>query len=69
MQTESNTLPKLLSQRELAEYLGKSTAWCERCRWAGTGPRFIKIGRHVRYKVEDVLAYVEASSNPAEVAA
>lgn len=54
------TLPRLMSQKDLASYLGKSTAWCERARWAGTGPRFIRLGRHVRYRVDDVLAWVES---------
>lgn len=53
------TLPRLMTQRDLANYLGKSTAWCERARWAGDGPRFIKLGRHVRYRADDVLAWIE----------
>lgn len=53
------TLPRLMNQRDLAQYLGKSTAWCERARWAGEGPRFIKLGRHVRYRADDVLAWIE----------
>jgi len=56
------TLPRLLNQRELAAYLGKSTAWCERARWAGEGPPFIKLGRHVRYRVDDVLAWIEENA-------
>lgn len=53
------TLPRLMNQRDLANYIGKSTAWCERARWAGEGPRFIKLGRHVRYRADDVLAWIE----------
>ena len=53
------SLPKLMNQRDLAAYLGKSTAWCERARWAGEGPKFIKLGRHVRYRADDVLAWIE----------
>lgn len=56
------SLPRLLTQKELAEYLNKSTAWCERARWAGEGPRFIKLGRHVRYRADDVLAWIEESA-------
>lgn len=56
------SLPRLMDQNELADYLGKSTAWCERARWAGDGPRFIKLGRHVRYRAEDVLAWIEKCS-------
>ena len=58
----SVTVPRLMTQRDLAHYLGKSTAWCERARWAGEGPRFIKLGRHVRYKVEDVMAWIEENA-------
>ncbi|MEX0963810.1 MAG: helix-turn-helix domain-containing protein [Pseudohongiellaceae bacterium] len=54
------TLPRLMNQRELAEYLGKSTAWCERARWIGEGPKFIKLGKHVRYRVEDVMTWIDA---------
>ena len=53
------TMPALWSQKDLARYLGKSLAWCERARWAGEGPKFFKIGRHVRYRPEDVLEWVE----------
>lgn len=53
------TLPRLMNQRDLATYLGKSTAWCERARWAGEGPKFIRLGRHVRYRADDVLKWIE----------
>jgi predicted DNA-binding transcriptional regulator AlpA len=55
-------LPNLLTQKDLAEYLCKSEAWCERSRWEGSGPKFIKLGRHVRYKENDVLAWIESCS-------
>ena len=57
------TMPRLLNQRDLAAYLGKSTAWCERARWSGDGPKFIKLGRNVRYKADDVLAWIDANSH------
>ncbi|WP_339638832.1 helix-turn-helix domain-containing protein [uncultured Haliea sp.] len=60
--SELTALPRLMSQRELAVYLGKSTAWCERARWAGEGPRYVKLGRHVRYRADDVLAWIEANA-------
>ena len=66
-ESKPHTLPLLWNQKQLAEYLGKSTAWCERARWAGDGPKFIKLGRHVRYRVEDVHAWIDEHS--AEVAA
>lgn len=57
------TMPRLLNQRDLAAYLGKSTAWCERARWSGDGPKFIKLGRNVRYKTDDVLAWIDDNSH------
>ena len=57
------TLPRLMNQRDLAQYIGKSTAWCERARWAGEGPHFIKLGRHVRYRADDVMAWLEANTD------
>ena len=56
-------LPELMDQKELAQYLGTSEAWCERSRWAGEGPRFLKLGRHVRYRVADVLNWVESNTH------
>jgi predicted DNA-binding transcriptional regulator AlpA len=61
-EAKTHTLPQLWNQKQLAEYLGKSTAWCERARWAGDGPKFIKLGRHVRYRVEDVHAWIDEHS-------
>lgn len=51
-------LPRLMDQKTLADYLGKTTAWCERARWAGDGPKFVKLGRHVRYRAQDVEEWI-----------
>lgn len=56
------SMPALWDQRQLAHYIGKSTAWCERARWAGEGPRYIKLGRHVRYRADDVFAWIEENA-------
>jgi len=31
----------------------------ERWRWRRTGPRFMKIGWRIKYRIEDVIAYEE----------
>lgn len=56
------SLPRLMSQKDLAAYLGKSIAWCERARWTGDGPVFVKLGRNVRYRAADVLAWIDANA-------
>jgi predicted DNA-binding transcriptional regulator AlpA len=49
----------LLDQREAAELLGISPRTLERHRVAGTGPRFSRIGRLVRYRQCDLATFVE----------
>jgi predicted DNA-binding transcriptional regulator AlpA len=39
----------LLSTEETARRLGVSTSWLAKSRLRGDGPRFVKIGRSVRY--------------------
>jgi hypothetical protein len=41
--------------------LGVSPAWCERGRGAGYGPKFLKLGRLVRYRKADVLDWIDQS--------
>jgi len=52
-------MEKLLSQRELRNLLSQSDSTLERWRREGKGPRFIKIGRSVRYRESDVEAFLE----------
>jgi predicted DNA-binding transcriptional regulator AlpA len=51
---------QLYDQTEVAKALGKSEAWAERSRWDGSGPAFIKVGRSVRYRGSDLLAWIES---------
>lgn len=46
-----------IDQRELSKRLGVSLRTLERWRWVGIGPRFIKIGGRVRYRLCDIEAY------------
>jgi Helix-turn-helix domain len=49
--------PPYLTQVELAVRWRISPRTLERWRWAGDGPRFIKIGGLVRYRFEDIEAF------------
>lgn len=49
----------LFKQPVIAAALNYSESWCERSRWDGTGPRFLKIGRGVVYRKRDVLEWLE----------
>lgn len=59
----------LLSQKQVAEaYPGFSERKLERLRMVGGGPRYIKIGRVVKYRLADVEAWLadHAFENTAE---
>jgi len=49
-----------LNTAQAAEYLGPdfSPRTLERWRWAGGGPIFIRVGRHVYYDTMDLDAYL-----------
>ena len=52
---------KLLSEREAARRLGLRIATLQCWRWAGKGPRFLKIEGAVRYDPFDLADFVAAS--------
>jgi hypothetical protein len=50
---------KLLNQIEVSRRWGMSCRTLERWRWLGMGPRFIKIGGRVKYRLCDLKDYEE----------
>ncbi len=46
-----------LNQSELADRWNLSPRTLERWRWLGEGPRFLKLGGRVLYRLEDVEAF------------
>lgn len=52
-------LPRL-NERQLAERWGVSVRTLQAARVKGSGVPFVRIGRSVRYRLEDVLAYEQA---------
>ncbi|PWG18063.1 helix-turn-helix domain-containing protein [Salibaculum griseiflavum] len=61
----TQTVPVLVPQTEASRILSKSEKWLERDRWAGPTIPYVKMGRHVRYRVADLLAYIDANTKPA----
>lgn len=71
MQIPNNT-PQLdsLTTKQAAKLIGIQPATLEHWRWAKTGPRYLKLGRAVRYRREDLQDWmnsraVECSPNDA----
>lgn len=50
----------VLRTPEAAAYLNVRPKTLEQWRWAGQGPRFIKLSRAVRYRLSDLDAFIEA---------
>lgn len=50
----------LMDEARLAARLGVSRATLQSWRYAGRGPRYLKIGRLIRYREADVDAYLRA---------
>ena len=54
--------PTALTERQVAEQLGLSVATLRSWRHRGKGPRFLRLGRCVRYLPADVDEFVRASA-------
>jgi excisionase family DNA binding protein len=50
--------PAVLTTTEAAAYLSIQPTTLEQWRWNGKSPRFVKIGRSVRYRVADLDAFL-----------
>jgi predicted DNA-binding transcriptional regulator AlpA len=55
---KTNEIDPLLHSTQVAKVLGVSPSWLAKSRLNGTGPRFIKIGRAVRYAMSAVREYI-----------
>lgn len=52
-------MEKLLTTQEVAGFLGIAPNTMEIWRIKGEGPKFVKCGRYVRYRRQDVENYIE----------
>ncbi|MBX9815169.1 MAG: helix-turn-helix domain-containing protein [Sphingomonas sp.] len=50
----------LWDEEETARYIGKSVSTLQKERLRGDGLPFVKLGRSVRYRPEDVHAFIAA---------
>jgi predicted DNA-binding transcriptional regulator AlpA len=53
---------RLVSAPAAAAFLGLQTATLAKWRWAGSGPRYRKLGRRVLYDLRDLEAFIAASA-------
>jgi len=52
----------LLTEDEVCEILNLNVSSLQRERCNGTGIPYVKLGRRVRYKIEDIEKYIKANT-------
>ena len=57
---KASPIDPLLHPEEIAKLLNVSVSWLAKSRLTGTGPRFVKIGRAVRYPESAVREFIKA---------
>ncbi len=55
------TLKQYLTPDQLAEMWGISANTLRKWRWEGKGPKFVKLGSRVVYRLVDVEAYADSN--------
>jgi predicted DNA-binding transcriptional regulator AlpA len=60
MATANNSIENLLNEHDVARITGLSVASVRRWRLLRQGPKYLKIGAAVRYKPEDISAWLES---------
>jgi predicted DNA-binding transcriptional regulator AlpA len=60
MKTDNSTLEALLNEHDVAHLTGLSLASVRRWRLLRQGPKYLKLGAAVRYKTEDISAWLES---------
>ncbi|RPF25750.1 helix-turn-helix transcriptional regulator [Georgenia muralis] len=58
--TQWGGLDPLLGVQDLAEYLGVPVRTIYDWRQTGHGPRGFRVGRHLKFAVSDVVAWLDA---------
>lgn len=57
---------RLITEKEVAYLQGKSVKGVRKDRYNGTGPKWVRLGRLVRYRLSDVEAFIGSLSPGSE---
>jgi excisionase family DNA binding protein len=60
---EGDAVRVFLNSQQLSELLGVPKSTIDFWRASGTGPTFSRLGKHVRYRESDVLAWADENRN------
>jgi hypothetical protein len=56
----SKRYPPLLNQKQYCQLTGKAASTAEQDRLYGRGAPFIRMGRSIRYRLDDVVVWLES---------
>jgi len=56
----AGAIDPLLHPKAAAKVLGVSDSWLSKSRVTGDGPRFVKVGRSVRYPLSSLREYIKS---------
>ena len=68
MATIGNNFESLLNEHEVAQMLGVSVATVRRWRLFKAGPKYVKLGALVRYRVSDIERWLASRPTGGSVA-
>jgi predicted DNA-binding transcriptional regulator AlpA len=60
---ELNCRERLLTPREVANFLRVSQSWLAKARMRGDGPPFVKPGRSIRYRQGDLVRWMRSRTH------
>lgn len=62
--SDEQTLPKLLTTKEAAKMASVSVKFLEKLRYQRSGPKYLKLGRCVRYSTPDLADWISTQTIP-----
>ena len=65
METTTVPLDQLLRPDSVSEGIGVPETTLAQWRYLGTGPAYIKVGKHVRYRRSDLEAWLDSQTRNA----
>lgn len=57
---QNKSVEALLDEKEVASILGVKPSALQAWRWRGGGPLFVRVGRCIRYRRNDVESWLDA---------
>jgi len=60
MATANNSIETLLNEHDVARITGLSVASVRRWRLFRQGPKYLKLGAAVRYRIEDIRSWLDS---------